>query len=146
MKKNVIITIGLLLLFFAYTYWDYLPPRTPLKIARIHSGLNISNKSQLVSFEEKYSFTGEGFIYIRFMLNDVEISRIIKECINKKYTILSEKNLLKDNLSVGFKLRNKNIFDIKSGYYHLIGNIKEISFTITVIDDVKNELIIYTIF
>lgn len=67
----VIITASV---FVILKYLDYLPPRTPLKIARMQSNLNIPHDARVIDFKEEYSFTGEGYIYILMGLNDAQFA------------------------------------------------------------------------
>lgn len=133
----------------AFTYRDYLPPRTPYKIARIESNLRISKDFKVKDFEENYSFSGEGFVYVVFKLDDQQIESVIQECQKNNYKVLNTINLINDGFlssdpNYGIGLHKKNIRDIKEGYYQLKAkDLKNMDFSITVLDKANKELIIY---
>lgn len=152
MKKNILIigvSILVVIVFLIFKYKDHLPPRTPLKIARIQSGLDIPQGIQIIDFKEEYSFNGEGYIYVLLKLDGKTLQDIIKECIKKRYIKLTIENLVEDkfiqpNSEYGIKLYDKDITSIKKGYYKLNAiDLNKLDFRITVIDEQKKELIIY---
>lgn len=150
----MILIIGVLILvtiiFVIFKYNDYLPPRTPLKIARIQSGLNLPKDLQIIDFKEEYSFNGEGFIYILLKFDNKTLESVIKECIKEKYSKLTIDNLVAEELihfdtkKYGYTIYDKDITLIKEGYYKLNAiDLDNGDFTITVIDEQKKELMIY---
>jgi hypothetical protein len=150
--KKMILIIGALvvIVFLLFKYNDHLPPRTPLKIARIQSGLDIPKDIQIIDFKEEYSFSGEGFIYVLLKLDDKDLDYVTKECIKNKYSKLTIDNLVTDKLihsdtkEYGYTVYDKDITSIKEGYYKLNAiDLNKRDFTITVIDEQKKELIIY---
>jgi hypothetical protein len=131
---------------------DYLPPRTPHKIARIQSQLNISSKTKVKIFEEKYSATGEGFVFIVFDLSNQEIEYLANDCQESNYKRLNTDNLINDGLlyldyNCGIKLYKRDIRNIKDGYYQLKAeDLKSLDYGITVLDIKNKELIIFISF
>ena len=154
MKRKMWIFIGSLLciaLIVGYVcFYNYLPPRTPLKIARVQSDLQIPSKWELLDFKEEYSFNGEGEIYILFQMSEVEIENIIQESIGKKYKKLTQENLISDKLlnestmKTGYNIHGKNLSEITNGYYRLeANNLNGMDFGLTVLNIEKMELIVY---
>src|SRR5690606_15372076 len=90
MKKSYHITLlGLLLLCIAYITWtDSLLPRTPLKVARLISGLEISNEVKFKMLRDEWSPNGDGVTHIRATLTDKELSDFINQSIQKSYKSL----------------------------------------------------------
>lgn len=142
---TVIVVIGITLMN------DYLPPRTPVKVARIQSGLNIPKSSSVIDFKENYTFTGEGEIEVKLRLNNSEVETIKNECIKSNFKKLTIENLIEDgfldtNLQFGFFMPNTDLRNINDGYYKLKAtDLKKLDFIITVLDLDKNELSIWTL-
>lgn len=152
MKNKMVIkgALFLVILFFLFfKYKDHLPPRTPLKIARIQSGLDIPKNVEIIEFKEEYSFNGEGYIYILLKLHENNLHDIIKEIKKEKYKKLTYENLVTDKFiervsGYGIKLYDKDINSIKDGFYKLNSiNLNKLDFQITVIDLQKKELIVF---
>ena len=135
-----------------YVFSDYLPPRTPLKIVRLKSGLKVPKSIQVLDFEENYSLTGEGYEFVVIKLNKDDVNSIMHECICKKYKKLTIDNLVKDgfidrNPEFGIILPKKDIRSINEGYYQLnVTDLQQMDFSITILDMDKGELIIYVSF
>lgn len=136
-----------------YMFYDNLPPRTPLKIARVRSRLDISKKAQVIDFNEVYSSTGEGEIYVLLKMDETTIENIVQKCKQKNYKKLTVENLIMDKLIdasiIGheYNIHGKDITLIKEGYYRLEAyNLQEMDFCITVLDIEKKELIVYVSF
>lgn len=153
MKKRMWLIIGsisVLVIVGYYAFYDHLLPRTPLKIARNQSGLDIPNDIQIVNFKEEYSFNGEGFIYVLLKLDEKNMNSIIEKCIKQKYIKLNIENLINDKLihtetkKYGYKIYDRDISSIQEGYYKLNAiDLDKLDFSITVIDVQKKELMIY---
>jgi len=155
MNKKIIIIGSFLMIVIAigtYQFRNYLPPRTPYKIARIHTDLTILDSYKLITFNENYSLSGEGVIYIVFKLNNREFDNLVRDCQFKNYTDLTTNNLIKDgfldpNPEFGIRLYDRSIRDIGEGYYKLEAkDLKSMDFNLTILDIVKKELIIYVCF
>ena len=136
-----------------YIFSDHLPPRTPLKIARLRSGLDIPKEAQLADYKEVYAFNGEGEIYVKFKIDDTNVDNIIMQCKKKNYKKLTVKNLIIDKLiDVGslkhqYFILGKDITLIKEGFYQLDAvNLNEMDFCITILDIEKMQLIVYVSF
>lgn len=148
--KILLIAISLIVLLLGYFFRDYLPPRTPLKIARLQSGLDIPNSVQILEYKEEYSFTGEGFIYVELKFNKEEFDKAFINSHKNEYKKLIIKNLILDKLIYsqtkehGYKVYNLDITKIKNGYYKLNArNLDNLDYGITVIDFQKKHLIVY---
>ena len=157
MKKKMWLIIGILfcvVVSIGYNIFsDHLPPRTPLKIARLRSRLDIPKETQLADFKEVYAFTGEGEMYVKFKLDDTNIDNIITQCKKKNYKKLTVKNLIIDKLiDIGslkhqYFIQGNDITLIKEGLYQLEAiNMNEMDFCITILDVEKKQLIVYVSF
>ncbi len=153
MKRKILfilVGVSVIVLFSLLFNQNYLFFRRPYRIARKQSKLNISSNIKI--FEEKYSFTGEGFIFIVFDLTEQELKSLILSCKKRNYKKLTVDNLIKDGFlesgsGYGIRLYNKDIRKIKYGYYLLEArNLNSLDFGITVLDIKNKELIIYIIF
>lgn len=91
-------------------------------------------------------------MYLVLKLNDNNLVDIIREIKKEKYKQLTYENLMTDKLidqvtGCGIKLYDKDITEIKIGFYRLnaaITNMKD--FQITVIDFQKKELTVFVNF
>lgn len=141
----------LVIMVFILAFFSCFNKRTPHKIASEQSGLKLSKTIKILDFKENYSDTGEGFIYIVFGLTDKEFDNILKESINLNYKKLSVVNLVNDGFldedpNYGLKLYNKDIRDVE-GYYKLTAkDLSSMDFSISVIDEVNSQLIVYVSF
>jgi hypothetical protein len=72
--KIAVILFGIVLITFLLLN-DYLPPRTPIKVAKIHSGLRISKSATVIYFKEDYAFTGEGQVEMK-----IKITKCKSQC------------------------------------------------------------------
>ena len=97
----LIVVIVCLIVF----YKDYLPPLTPIKLARITTKFKISNEASVIHFDSKtVSFDGDFYTELVLKLNKKDQITIITECLKrefKKLPIYNRPNGLfeKDNLS-----------------------------------------------
>ena len=140
MKKPIYITLlGLLVLGFAYITWsDSLPPRTPLKVARLISGLEISNEVKFKMLRDEWSPNGDGVTHIRATLTDQELNDFINQSIQKGYKRLPIKET-----SPGLILPD-GATDRMNGYYRLDQDKEHPGdFTFTIIDAQQKEMIVY---
>lgn len=136
MKKSYyILFLGLVLLAIAYLIFpNQLPPRTPLKVARIVSGLEISREIEFEMVQDDWAPNGDGTTYVKARLTDEELSELIRQTTQKDYKSLP---LPYDNVPEG-------IADGMNGYYFLkLDNKDPRDYTLTVIDSDKKEIIAY---
>jgi hypothetical protein len=153
-KKKFLVIFGLFFLlgYILYFLFNQFLRSGPYERAKNISGLDISKNIRLISYDEKYSETGEGYVYICFKLKKNELNYLKTECQKKDYKTLSIKNLIKDgflneNPNYGINLHKHNIRNIKTGYYLLRNNdLKTLDYEIIVLDCTNNELIIYVSF
>ena len=153
MKNKIDLFIGglvwVLCILGVIRYKDNLPPRTPYKIARVETQLTILNTFKVKEFEENYRINGSGLICIVFELNEKELENVVRECQKDKYKEVTIENLIEDGFldsktEYGPFLYKRNIREIQEGFYQLKKNsLKNMDFTITVIDKEKRELIVY---
>ncbi|MFC6998460.1 hypothetical protein [Rufibacter roseus] len=138
-KRYYLLLLGLLLLCIAYiTYSDSLPPRTPLKIARLISGLEISNGVEFKMLQDEWSPNGDGIAHIKATLTDKELNDYSKQSTLRGYKRLpikeSSPNLILPD----------GVNDRMNGYY-LLNQDKEDprDYTFTIIDSQKKEMIVF---
>jgi hypothetical protein len=143
----VIITASV---FVILKYLDYLPPRTPLKIARMQSNLNIPHDARVIDFKEEYSFTGEGYIYILMGFNDAQFAEVATQSLPQGYRAVTIDNLVADGFmnstgeEHGCMVHGKDITLIKEGYYRLKkGDLAKHDYTISILDKHKKEITVY---
>ena len=144
---KLIILFCIVILSTIYFFKNYLPPRTAYKVARINSDCIIKDEFKVIEFKEEYSFNGEGFINIIFKLSKNEIFNLTQSCKEKNYKKNTIENLIKDKFiddnEHGINLYSRDIRKI-NGYYKLSSkDLKKLDFSITVLDTLNNELIIY---
>lgn len=142
--------IILLVAFCIYkVFLGILIENTPLGRARSYSGFQLPENSKILAFEEQYSFTGEGFIFIKVKLSDLQLKMIQKECFEEGYKALTIENLISDkfldmNPEYGIKLPKIDIRSIRSGYYKLESiDLKNLDFNISIVDSFNKQIIIY---
>lgn len=142
-----IVSIALVIAFFSCS--NYLPPRTAYKVARIQSDLKIQSDFEVLDYTEEYTFNGEGVINIVFKLSDIELESLMQVCEKKGYKKTTVDNLIKDgflneNPDYGMQLYNRDIRKVTNGYYKLKAkDLSKMDFSITVLDILNKELIIY---
>lgn len=140
MKKVLIYLFSLTVIFYIY-YWDQLPPRTPYKIARLQSGLNLPITLKISEFKDEWSFNGDGFVLVIFDLNDAQKLKIRKDLRVRKYNKLPVKGDFKGN----FLFTEGFISETDVGYFKI--NEFDRGFSITILNNTKNTLIVFkTIF
>lgn len=138
MKKLKYISFGgvILLGIIYFFYWNYLPPRTPYKIARIQTGLNLSGSLKVKEFKDEWSFNGDGFILIVFELDFEQLEKIYNEIKIKKYQELP----IDDRFRGTFLYKDGLLTEADIGYY----KYKEFErgFTLTILNNTKKTLIV----
>lgn len=144
--KATIICASLAL--FTIICYNYLTPITPLKIARKQSNLHIPKQTQVLKFDEQYSFTGEGYRLIILKLDHTTLNKMIENRTEKKYQELNRTNLISEGvisqLSLGYFIDGRDITQMINAYYTAEVNGKEIC--ISIIDIDKKHLIVYNSF
>lgn len=138
-KRYYILFGGLILVFVAYfSYPDLFPPRTPLKVARLTSGLDISKELKFEMLQDDWAPNGDGTTLVRAKVSDKELSELIRQAIEKNYKRLPIKESSPDlSIPIG-------IADGMNGYYYLKqDNDDPRDYTITIIDTEKKEISAY---
>ena len=89
-KLAYTVSVLFLAISISYIFWgDYLPSRTPLKIARIISGIPIPGNVEIVHFSHGSSeFTGDFNTEIIIGLSDDQLNNLLKEISNENYNDL----------------------------------------------------------
>jgi hypothetical protein len=148
--KIAVILFGIVLITFLLLN-DYLPPRTPIKVAKIHSGLRISKSATVIYFKEDYAFTGEGQVEMKIKIAKSDIEDLEKECLKSGFKTLTTDNLIESgfldsNHQYGFKIPNTDLRNINKGLYKLNAtDMENQDFSITVLNLDNNELSIWTL-
>ena len=131
--------LGLLLLCAAYiTFSDSLPPRTPLKVARLISGLEISNEVKFKMLQDEWSPNGDGITHIKATLTDKELSVYSKQSTLKGYNKLPFKE------TSPYLILPHGVTHRINGYY-LFNQDKDAprDYTFAIIDSQKKEMIVF---
>ncbi|MGY5353432.1 hypothetical protein [Wenyingzhuangia sp. IMCC45467] len=152
MKKIKLISIVLgIILIGGILLKDYLPPRTPIKVVRIYSGLSIPKSTKVINFKEDYSFTGEGKIEVKLKLSDSDIKKIKEECLKLEYKKLTVENLIEDEFlnpdpRFGFNMPNADLRNINTGFYKLkVRDLKNMDFSMLVLNLDNKELSLWAL-
>tara|TARA_Y100000589_G_C27078599_1_gene598625 strand:- start:73 stop:516 length:444 start_codon:yes stop_codon:yes gene_type:complete len=98
-KKILVVSILVITALCLYVlFQDKFPPRTPHKIARIVSGLNIKNSFNVIEFRDDlhgdWAYSPSGELLIVFSLDFDQLEFLRKECEQNKYQNLPIKNFL----------------------------------------------------
>lgn len=130
----VLLTAGLLYFLFQ----DILPPRTPRKIARNISGLNITIAYKIASFNEEWSdFNGDGSLKIEIDLDDEQLVKLVSECGKNGYQNLPVKNPPLDLQGAMF------LKDLEGLYKIRIHDNRESAYDLVILDKKKKRLTVY---
>lgn len=158
MKKIIIIFIIIVALGLVYLLFNkYMPPYTPTKTVKLMSGLKIPNNVVFEKDTSFYSFTGEGYAEIVLKLNNEQYEELLKKNDLSKFTELPIREKLPEALPEGYfkymqiDTLNKYYYSQEdtlnyeaSGYYKFKEYEKNESFKITVIDKIKQKVLIYS--
>jgi len=149
----IVVALGLVYLLFN----KYMPPYTPSKTVKLMSGLKIPNNVVFEKDTSFYSFTGEGYTEMVLKLRSDQYEELLKKNDLSKFSELPIREELPEALPGGYfnymqvDTFNKYYYaqeDIlnyeASGYYKLKEYEKNKSFKITVIDKIKQKVLIYT--
>ena len=132
----VFVLIAAALLYFLFQ--DSLPPRTPRKIARNISGLNITSAYRIASFNEEWSdFNGDGSLQIEIDLDDSQFAKLITECNEKGYQNLP---IINPPLSLQGALFLK---DLEGLYKIRIHGQEGTAYDLVILDKKKKRLTVY---
>lgn len=144
MSLSLIVRIGTLsiatLVAIAYfIFWDHLPPRSPHKIARIVSGLDLVSQDKVVTYEEDWNqFNGDGHAKIIMELSHERMKKLVPECKSKGYELLSP-DLLPNGIDKVFFIGSK------SGFFKLSDKESGGSFDLVVLDTENARLIVFVL-
>jgi hypothetical protein len=117
---------------------DKLPPRTPYKVARNISELNIKRDFHVQKFEERWdNFSGDGYALVIFSLSKKQYSNIYNQCLAKRYDTLPFERIPDYEIL--------NYVNDTSGLYNLdYLTSQEMDFNLTVLDKTNKKLLIMT--
>ena len=90
MRVKIVTSLLILIIIFlaVIKFWNYFPPRTPIKVARIISELSISKDIKPTIFKEANTFTGEGYVYIVFQFDSIGSDNLKKHNSFSRYSKL----------------------------------------------------------
>lgn len=139
LKLKIGITALLLTLVTIYLFnEDSLPPRTPRKIARLISGLDISRRTELKKTIDIWAPNGDGEVLVKGKLTNSELNDLIREAKDENFKMLP---IISD---LGPAIIPDDLMAGKNGLYKLeIDKIDPRNYNLTIIDVDKNELITY---
>lgn len=140
MKKRyrVLIFIGVLLLIGYIFYPDSLPPRTPIKVARLVSGLKIPEGIKFEMLQDDWALNGDGTTHVKAKLTDKQLSEFVRQATEQKYNALP----VQEKSSELFI--PEGIADMENGYYKLeIDESDPRDYTLSIIDSDKKEMTVY---
>ena len=69
----------LLLSLALWAYPDFFPPRTPLKVAGLVSGLEISEDIKFKMLQDDWSPNGDGTTYVKATLSNKQLMRLLQQ-------------------------------------------------------------------
>lgn len=114
---------------------DHLPPRTPIKVARLISDLPIPKNSRVVEFDEYWiSPNGDGEAFIVIELAPHEASRLAAQAQSQGYRPISQVDVserVRDAISSGSGALGRSSGTKANGW-------------VVVIDTINNRVIIHT--
>lgn len=120
-----------------FSFSDFMYPRTPIKIARKYSGLDISKISKVNTFKENWNeFNGNGYLFIELILDNEAFLELLNDCEEKGYKKLPIKNLPTDFI-YGYLSKTAK------GFYLLKTNLNRMSYDLVVVEKDKNRIIVY---
>lgn len=140
MKKRyrILIFIGALLLIGYIFYPDSLPPRTPIKIARLVSELKMTEGINFEMLQDDWAFNGDGTTHVKAKLTDKQLSGLVRQATERNYSTLP---VLEKSSELFIP---EGIADMENGYYKLeIDENDPRDYTITIIDTDKKEMTVY---
>lgn len=140
-KKIIIISLIIGLVVFYLVFHNNLPPRTPYKIARIESGLNVKRDFEIEIFKDKFSkgkigSVPSGSLLIKFDLTEKQHNKLYKEALNKGY----------DKIPIKETLIYKPDFlcNIKNGVYKLKNESRDpLDFSMILLCNETKKLIVF---
>lgn len=151
MKKRYWLLLSLvviaILIIIYWSFKDIFPPRTGYKVARIYSGLNISEDNKIIKYREDYSFTGNGIIQLVIRLDDNNINDIEREIQNKAYKKINDDDLNEIVLKITFtkdllKTNNIDVDSWKGAFYMMnINDGHSMKYSIVVVD-LRNRILL----
>ena len=136
--KIGIVVLLLIMTSVYFVYEDSLPPRTPRKIARLISGLNISRETKCEKPIDSWTENGDGEVLVKGILTEMELETLIEEAKVKSYKTLPinddpDASIIPDDLK-----------KVQNGFYRLdIDRVDHRGYNLTVIDVDNKELITY---
>ena len=139
-SKIIVGLAGLFLTFIVIYFFneDSLPPRTPRKIARQISGLDISRQTELEKPIDVWAPNGDGEVLVKGKLTDNELNDLIRNAKQENFKTLPISN------SLGQALIPDDLLKGKNGLYKLeIDQIDPRGYELTIIDIDTKELITY---
>lgn len=140
MKKRyrVLIFIGVLLLIGYTFYPDSLPPRTPIKVARLVSGLKMPEGIKFELLQDDWALNGDGTTHVKAKLTDKQLTELIRQATEQKYNALP---VMEKSSELFIP---EGIADMQKGYYKLeIDESDPRDYTLSIIDSDKKEMTVY---
>lgn len=143
MKKYVIIFFGILIVVLAMYifFYDSLPPRTPQKVARLISGLDVPRDARVVKYEEQWNdFNGNGYSLIILSLEKETFNKIYSRAKSLNFEELPIKEILYGPINSILPEKSGGVYEIQ------FSNKENMSYSISLLSKADNTLLIYVAF
>lgn len=100
-KRVVVLAIVVAVAALLYNvFGDQLPPRTPVKVARVVSGLAIPGEAEVVVFEDEWNtFNGDGSTLLVLRVPSTEMDRLLSQAETLGFTEISSADGLPDRVA-----------------------------------------------
>ena len=157
MKKLIYILIVISVIVISYvSFYNYLPPVSAIKKARMISELKIPKEITIEKYEKENTFTGEGYMEIILIMNKEKLKEFLKKNNLSEFKTLPIKEKLPPLPDEYYSYMNINTFnkyyydenntifkENLSGYYRLKRHKKSESFSIVILDEFQRKILIY---
>ncbi|WP_144607604.1 hypothetical protein [Algoriphagus algorifonticola] len=140
MKKYNIIFFGILIVVLAMYifFYDSLPPRTPKKVARLISGLDVPSDSRVVKYEEQWNdFNGNGYSLIILSLEKEPFNKIYNRAKSLNFQELPIKEVLYGPINSLLPEKSDGVYEIQ------FSDKENMSYSISLLNKADNTLLIY---
>jgi hypothetical protein len=139
-RKIVVVVVSVAVVGALYFFnADHLPPRTPVKVARVVSGLAIPSSARVLAYESEWqSFNGDGFTQVKLKLTPGEFARLAREAPRAGYKSLPATPAADARV---YSHTSKNT----RGWYRIVVEEDSLSYSLAVLSSVDGSLSAVTI-
>lgn len=133
-KYRFLLLSTLLVVAFGFYFADYLPPRTPQKVAARISGFSIPSDSEVLYYDEKWDGFNDGYCRVALKLTPQSYQRLRNQIPTKDYKPLTT-DVLSAYQAVPIAVEpDKSI-------YKLGTNVEYGDYSTVILDDEKHMLV-----